>query len=239
MGFGGGSKGSEAAEVLRLLKTKGFHTPPSLQDDRQVLLNLGKYIGYPKFNTKYRVAMSEGDAAAAVAGLLSRDRMAASSSSSSSSMGASSLSSSSTSPVITAQESGGSKQVSVTRRVVRAIGHMTFKSRAVSLLGELCFLMDHIHDAFDKRCSLNGPPKKPDPPKLVEAKGKYWIQFAEVFERFGQWETDANLEELVARDIRAVNSFRFLQDSLIDLTDDGNDTTDFKDSKMNKCLINK
>ena len=52
VGFGGGSKGSEAAEVLRLLKTKGFHTPPSLQDDRQVLLNLGKYIGYPKFNTK-------------------------------------------------------------------------------------------------------------------------------------------------------------------------------------------
>ena len=180
--------------------------------------------------------MSEGDAAAAVAGLLSRDRMAASSSSSSSSMGASSLSSSSTSPVITAQESGGSKQVSVTRRVVRAIGHMTFKSRAVSLLGELCFLMDHIHDAFDKRCSLNGPPKKPDPPKLVEAKGKYWIQFAEVFERFGQWETDANLEELVARDIRAVNSFRFLQDSLIDLTDDGNDTTDFKDSKMKDIM---
>ena len=221
------------------MKTNGFHPQhSSFQDDRRVLLDLGRYIGYPIFNTKYQAALSQQGAAAAVAKLLIEDRMAASSSSSSSSMGASSLSSSSTSPVITAQESGGSKQVSVTRRVIKAIGHMTFKSKAISLLGELCFLMDHIHDAFDKRCSLNGALKGPEPPKLVAAKEVYWLQFQELFDRFAAWfqEERGKKSQLDSRDIRAVNSFRFLQLELQQATSGGRDTKNLKDSKMKDIM---
>jgi len=98
--------------------------------------------------------------------------------------------------------------------------------------------MDHIHDAFDKRCSLNGALKGPEPPKLVAAKGVYWLQFQELFDRFAAWfqEERGKKSQLDSRDIRAVNSFRFLQLELQQATSGGRDTKNLKDSKMKDIM---